>query len=751
MITTIIKRNGRKVKFQPEKLNKLADWAADHNVEWSEIALNSIKMLHDECTVQQLVEAMIQFCIEQRTENHLYVAGKLFAGSSYKSLYNSSTPWSWTEQCTRMHTAGLYNDTFQKHYSPEEMVELDSYLDHSRDFKMKYTSINQLLKKYAISNRITKQVLETPQFICMRIAMEVKKFKPVHIRMTEIKRLYDSLSLAKINIPTPNWLFIGTVKTSSTSCCIAAADDNIASLTTNDHISYMMTVESAGIGNTLFTRSEGSGARNNTIVHQGKIPYFRNIEAAVHANLQSGRGGAATTYINVLDPEIKTLIKLRNQTSVAEARVAGIDYAVVYNDFFCDRVAADGPWLHVDYSHSPELWKAMYEPTCENFERIFKAIENDPSFPKIVVQARSISNVFLPEQLETGRNYEFNSTNVNSQTPFLDPILSSNLCTEVCEPTKPYKHITELYETDPEKLSEIEGEIALCNLAGIVLNGDITDEDYLYRCYDCLDIIAHVIDNTVYVFPQLEYTAKNRMSAGVGLMNLAYEMARNKLFYSSTAGKQHIHSISERHMYMMLKASIMHAKERGNAGWIHKTKYPQGWVPMDSFKPKLGLKYDLQLQYNWDQLRQELVEVGGGAFSCLVCHMPGESSSQVSGSTNSVYMIKEDFVSKTDTSIANPFIPPRFKELQPYYEIAWDVENNHMADCYGLIQRHCDQAISADYYYKHDPDKRTISLLQLTKEFLHRNSIGCKTKYYSNNSTHVENEVTACGGGGCTL
>lgn len=39
MITHLIKRNGRKVKFQPEKLNKLANWATDHNCDWSIIVL----------------------------------------------------------------------------------------------------------------------------------------------------------------------------------------------------------------------------------------------------------------------------------------------------------------------------------------------------------------------------------------------------------------------------------------------------------------------------------------------------------------------------------------------------------------------------------------------------------------------------------------------------------------------------------------------------------------------------------------
>ena len=34
----------------------------------------------------------------------------------------------------------------------------------------------------------------------------------------------------------------------------------------------------------------------------------------------------------------------------------------------------------------------------------------------------------LSEAFETGRHYEFNATNTNKHTPFLEPIKSSNLC-----------------------------------------------------------------------------------------------------------------------------------------------------------------------------------------------------------------------------------------------------------------------------------------------------------------------------------
>jgi len=34
MIKTVIKNNGQKEDFMPEKLNRLGEWAANNNVEW---------------------------------------------------------------------------------------------------------------------------------------------------------------------------------------------------------------------------------------------------------------------------------------------------------------------------------------------------------------------------------------------------------------------------------------------------------------------------------------------------------------------------------------------------------------------------------------------------------------------------------------------------------------------------------------------------------------------------------------------
>ena len=105
MINNIIKRDGSSVKFQPEKLNKLADWASNHNVDWPTIALNGIKKLSDNCTVQDLVKALIWACIDQETENHLKVAGKLYVSDLYKRVYDTNKPPALREYISTMQIA----------------------------------------------------------------------------------------------------------------------------------------------------------------------------------------------------------------------------------------------------------------------------------------------------------------------------------------------------------------------------------------------------------------------------------------------------------------------------------------------------------------------------------------------------------------------------------------------------------------------------------------------------------------------
>ncbi|MFO5742340.1 hypothetical protein ACLBPW_30040, partial [Klebsiella pneumoniae] len=82
----------------------------------------------------------------------------------------------------------------------------------------------------------------------------------------------------------------------------------------------------------------------------------------------------------------------------------------------------------------------------------------------------------------------------------------------------------------------------------------VTEKECLaVAAYYALKMIDYCILNAEYAFPHLALTAKNRMSAGVGIMGLATHMARAGLKYSSDAGKAEIHFIGGRHMDFLIK------------------------------------------------------------------------------------------------------------------------------------------------------------------------------------------------------
>ena len=68
-----------------------------------------------------------------------------------------------------------------------------------------------------------------------------------------------------------------------------------------------MTVASAGIGANIVTRSINQPIRGGIIQHQGKLPYYRALVGAIGANLQNGRGGAATVTYSVYDPQVNEI------------------------------------------------------------------------------------------------------------------------------------------------------------------------------------------------------------------------------------------------------------------------------------------------------------------------------------------------------------------------------------------------------------------------------------------------------------
>lgn len=444
MITKIKKRDGTLVDFDAEKLNKWADWSAGIGVEWGSVALGACRKCFDGCTTDDLHNALIAECVDRETTAHLRMAGRLFIGQVYKRTFGD-----WRElpavrtMYHKMIGLGLWEDMG---YSDEELDLCQTFINHELDMNSTLTESKQIMDKYAIVDRVDKLSYESPQFVYMRMALGNMMGMPTGRRMKDVESLYYGYSRKLINPPTPFSINLGTPKRQYASCCVVTTKDTAASLAAADHIAYMMTCASAGIGMHLKTRSKGDKVRGGQIQHQGKLPYYKVQQAVVAANLQSSRGGANTMHFNVLDPELFDLLKLKNVQTVADKRIKDIDYSWGSNALFAYKVAKNENWMLVSYGDAPDLYEAMYKGDQREFDRLYAFVENMDTIPKQFVSARSIAIEALKEGYETGRMYMHFTDEMNRHTPFKDTIYSSNLCQEIGLPTSGYNSVSELYK-----------------------------------------------------------------------------------------------------------------------------------------------------------------------------------------------------------------------------------------------------------------------------------------------------------------
>lgn len=319
-------------------------------------------------------------------------------------------------------------------------------------------------------------------------------------------------------------------------------------------------------------------------------------------------------------------------------------------------------------------------------------------------------------------------------------------CTEVFEPTEAYEHVSDLYNGDEDS----KGEVALCSLAAINL-GNVTDAEYEEVAYYALLLIDRCILMNDYPLPQVGIKAKARMSAGVSMIDLAHYLAKNHVSYSSPEGKALIHRVAERHSYNVIKASLRLGKELGNAPWMNRTKWPDGWLPIDTYNKSVDKMTAEPLHYDWEGLRKEIIANGGIRNSVTQVSVPAESSSVAVGATNGLYPIRSWTLIKTNADNTTYWAAPDSDRLHNAYEIAWDVPTKDLIEMYAIVQKFMDQGISADLYRKLLKDDTIGTAEMLTTFFL---TMPLKSRYYMNiRTTEIkeEPETQGCESGACTL
>ena len=714
MIKTVVKRDGSVEPFDPSKINNMAIWAVGtNNVTWSDIAISALRNLGDveSVTAQDIQSSLVKTCIDREDFAHNLIAGRLYLCSLRKESFAAKR---FADHYYEMQDAGLYREMA---YTEEEVEHLGEIVDNNydRDLTYGYATLRQFSDKYALRDG-DGRLLELPQYMYMGIAMSMMEGEPLE----NVVMYYEKASQQKINLPSPVLSQQRTPNNTGVSCVITTAGDTLHGIEASKHIAFMATASSAGLGVEYDVRSVGDDVRNGYATAGGKLPHYRVLDKTVKEVKQSSRGGSATVSFKVIDPEIETLLVLKLKRSPETKRIDQLDYSVLWNNDFLRRAAKKQPWALVSKVECPELWDSFSDDI--KFTEIMDKVLADPNIKKKVVNAFDILSTYIDNRLETGRIYRTNLTEVNLHTPFKEEVRLSNLCQEVLLPTKPYNHITELYKNE---YNAGDGMTAQCFLSAIDVAKIESDEDYEEAAYIALLSLDNLIEDMSYPFPQFKVTAQAYRSVGVGITNLAYYLAKEGKTYSDV---ETLHWLAERHYYFLLKASVRIAKERGSFLWIHKTKWADGWLPIDTYNRNIDNVIAHNTQYDWKALRMEVLRYGV-RFSTLSAFMPCESSSVFGNSTNSLYPIRDRMVYKDSKKGKVQFFAPYVDTLK--YEYAWDVDPYVLLNMYGIFQKWCDQTISADTYVRKVEGEK-LSKAELVRQHLYSNKIGMKTLYYNN-------------------
>jgi ribonucleoside-diphosphate reductase alpha chain len=221
------------------------------------------------------------------------------------------------------------------------------------------------------------------------------------------------------------------------------------------------------------------------------------------------------------------------------------------------------------------------------------------------------------------------------------------------------------------------------------------------------------------------------MNAGVGILGLAHLMAKKNLKYDTVEGRNFAHELGETHYWHLVKASLRISKEIGTAPWMHKTYWPEGWNPLKTYNRNVDELVTVGPKRDWAGLTAEIVANGGIAHSVLCAHMPGESSTIAAGTTNGPYPIRDTSLSKTNDTNALAWVAPDATTLKDRYQRAWDIHPDDMLKFYAVLQKWCDQSISADLWRRLQ-GAATVGTKEIIRTFLTMWKYGVKTRYYFN-------------------
>ena len=734
----VTKRSGRKEPLAVEKwqaqITKICSGIAD--VSQSMIEIKSQPHFYDGITTREIDEITLRAIVdlidvESNPDvghvNYQYVAGKQRLSMLRKDVYGQYQVPSLYSIIVKNVATGLYTPELLEWYTKEDWDRMDAMLDHSKDEEYSYAAVEQLIEKYLVRNRSTKEVYETPQIRYMVAAATVfHREEPNSARMRYIKEYYNAASDGLFTLATPVLAGLGTPTKQFSSCVLIRSDDDLDSIFASGEMMAKYASKRAGIGLEIGRlRPLGSPIRGGEIMHTGMIPFLKKWFGDLRSCSQGGiRNASATVFYPIWHHQFDDLIVLKNNQGTDETRVRHMDYGVVLSAFFWRRFRNKQDITFFDPNEVPDLYNAFYQNTAL-FEELYVKYEKQPGLRKKSMPAEEVfKSGILKERTDTGRIYLVFIDNVMNQGPF-DPeyhtIYQSNLCMEILLPTKSFK-----------RLDDDEGRISLCTLGSMNWGAFRNPEDMRRASKLLLRSLNNILDYQDFLSIQSKLSNDEIRPIGIGITNLAYWHAKRGMKYGTSEALAEVKSWTEHQAYYLTEATVELAKERGACLHSEKTRYGQGTFPWELRAAGVNELTNFAPELDWETLREQMKQYGVRNATVMAV-APVESSSVVINSTNGIEMPMSLITVKESKAGSLIQVAPEYNKLKSKYQLMWDQK-----DCIeylktaAVIAAYTDQSLSSNTFYNpaHFADRKVPTTL-IAKNLMLAHKFGLKTLYYS--------------------
>ena len=522
-----------------------------------------------------------------------------------------------------------------------DLAAISAAIKPERDDLFRYLGAETLHDRYFVRAE-DGTILETPQFMWMRIAMGLALNE--EDKTARVLEFYEVMSTLRFVPSTPTLFHAGTPHPQLSSCYLNVVEDDLKHIFKVFGDNAQLSKWAGGIG-TAWSKLRATGAliKSAGITSQGTIPFLKIAnDVTVAINRSGRRRGATCVYMENWHYDFPDFLELRKNTGDERRRTHDMNTAAWISDLFMKRVKENGDWTLFSPDETPELtetygkefeeYYTKYEEMADRGEiKLFKKIK------AVDLWKKHISMLF-----ETGHPWITfkDPSNLRSPQDHAGVIHSSNLCTEIT-------------------LNTSAEETAVCNLGSIHFHTHIVDgkfDEDLVR--DTATVAMRMLDNVIdinfYPTKEAQYSNMKHRPVGLGIAGFQDALYAMNINFDSEECVQFADRSMEVIAHAAILASSNLARERGAYESFPGSKWDRGILPVDTIKileENRGLPTGVSTteSLDWGPVRESIKKYGMRNSNCMAI-APTATTANISGAIPGIEPIYKNIYVKANIS-----------------------------------------------------------------------------------------------------